>query len=47
MAKEIVAAGASYGSSDEFRGEKINLEFVSANPTGPHPHRRCPLGGRG
>jgi arginyl-tRNA synthetase len=30
-----VAAGASYGSSDVFAGEKINLEFVSANPTGP------------
>jgi arginyl-tRNA synthetase len=35
VAAEIVAAGASYGSSDAFAGEKINLEFVSANPTGP------------
>ncbi|HET6698252.1 MAG TPA: arginine--tRNA ligase [Nocardioidaceae bacterium] len=35
LAAEIVAAGASYGSSDVFAGEKINLEFVSANPTGP------------
>ena len=35
LAAEIVAAGASYGSSDLFAGEKINLEFVSANPTGP------------
>ena len=35
VAAEIVAAGASYGSSDAFMGEKINLEFVSANPTGP------------
>ena len=25
----------AYGSSDAFAGEKINLEFVSANPTGP------------
>ena len=32
---QIVAAGASYGASDAFAGEKINLEFVSANPTGP------------
>jgi arginyl-tRNA synthetase len=35
LAAQIVAAGASYGSSDDFAGEKINLEFVSANPTGP------------
>jgi arginyl-tRNA synthetase len=35
LAAQIVAAGASYGSSDVFAGEKINLEFVSANPTGP------------
>jgi len=35
VAAQIVAAGPSYGSSDSFAGEKINLEFVSANPTGP------------
>ncbi|HSE07137.1 MAG TPA: arginine--tRNA ligase [Nocardioidaceae bacterium] len=35
VAAQIVAAGPSYGSSDLFEGEKINLEFVSANPTGP------------
>jgi arginyl-tRNA synthetase len=35
LAADIVAAGASYGSSNAFAGEKINLEFVSANPTGP------------
>jgi arginyl-tRNA synthetase len=35
LAAQIVAAGAAYGSSDVFAGEKINLEFVSANPTGP------------
>jgi arginyl-tRNA synthetase len=35
VASEIAAAGAAYGSSDAFAGEKINLEFVSANPTGP------------
>jgi len=35
VAADVVAAGASYGSSDFFAGEKINLEFVSANPTGP------------
>jgi arginyl-tRNA synthetase len=35
VAADIVAAGTAYGSSDAFAGEKINLEFVSANPTGP------------
>ena len=35
VAGQIVAAGAAYGGSDAFAGEKINLEFVSANPTGP------------
>jgi arginyl-tRNA synthetase len=35
VAAQVVAAGASYGSSDLFAGEKVNLEFVSANPTGP------------
>jgi arginyl-tRNA synthetase len=35
VAAQIVAAGPSYGSSDLFAGERINLEFVSANPTGP------------
>lgn len=35
VAADIVAAGAAYGSSDTFAGERINLEFVSANPTGP------------
>ncbi|PUA80296.1 arginine--tRNA ligase [Nocardioides currus] len=35
VAADIVAAGSSYGASDAFAGEKINLEFVSANPTGP------------
>ena len=35
VALDILAAGASYGANDAFAGEKINLEFVSANPTGP------------
>ncbi|MEP7092312.1 MAG: arginine--tRNA ligase, partial [Nocardioidaceae bacterium] len=35
VAAQVVAAGAAYGSSDLFAGEKVNLEFVSANPTGP------------
>ena len=35
LAGHIVAAGAAYGTSDTGVGQKINLEFVSANPTGP------------
>jgi arginyl-tRNA synthetase len=35
VAAQVVAAGASYGSSDLMAGERVNLEFVSANPTGP------------
>ena len=35
VAADVVAAGESFGSSDTFAGERINLEFVSANPTGP------------
>ena len=31
----VLAAGAAYGDSDLFAGRHINLEFVSANPTGP------------
>ncbi len=32
---QVVAAGTAYGSSDVLAGKQINLEFVSANPTGP------------
>jgi arginyl-tRNA synthetase len=35
LAKEIVESGESYGRSSEMAGIKLNLEFVSANPTGP------------
>jgi len=35
LAKAIVEAGAEYGKGSELAGQKINLEFVSANPTGP------------
>jgi arginyl-tRNA synthetase len=35
LARTIVTAGAQYGHGDAFAGQKINLEFVSANPTGP------------
>ena len=32
---EVLAAGDAYGAGDPERGERINVEFVSANPTGP------------
>ena len=35
LAKSIVEAGADYGRNDVLAGQSINLEFVSANPTGP------------
>jgi arginyl-tRNA synthetase len=35
VAHEIVTAGVLYGTSNELSGQRINLEFVSANPTGP------------
>ncbi|MEV4542764.1 arginyl-tRNA synthetase [Micromonospora echinaurantiaca] len=35
LARSIVEAGAEYGRSDRLAGQRINLEFVSANPTGP------------
>ena len=32
---DVIAAGDSYGRSDYGQKQKINVEFVSANPTGP------------
>ncbi|HCT3317041.1 TPA: arginine--tRNA ligase [Corynebacterium striatum] len=32
---QVRRAGANYGHNDAYKGQKINLEFVSANPTGP------------
>ena len=32
---QIVQAGAGYGHGSALDGKKVNLEFVSANPTGP------------
>jgi arginyl-tRNA synthetase len=31
----IIAEGADYGRSETLRGKKIQVEFISANPTGP------------
>ncbi len=35
LARVVVQAGRGYGQSTALAGTKINLEFVSANPTGP------------
>jgi arginyl-tRNA synthetase len=35
LAKQIVELGDQYGLSKSLEGQKLNLEFVSANPTGP------------
>jgi arginyl-tRNA synthetase len=35
LAREVVLAGPGYGHTDRLAGQRINLEFVSANPTGP------------
>ena len=35
LARTIVEAGATFGHSNTFAKERVNLEFVSANPTGP------------
>lgn len=35
VAADIVAAGEAYGRSDTLAGQSVNIEFISANPTGP------------
>lgn len=35
LAKTIVDAGDAYGTNDSQAGVSVNVEFVSANPTGP------------
>ena len=35
LARTIVEAGERYGQTETFESRRINLEFVSANPTGP------------
>ena len=35
VARAVVQAGPAYGTSQTMAGQRINLEFVSANPTGP------------
>ena len=38
---EVLKVGTRYGSSDLGKGEKINVEYVSANPTGPMHVGHC------
>ncbi len=33
--RDILGAGAAYGHGDDLAGQRVRLEFVSANPTGP------------
>lgn len=33
--RDVLAAGETYGDSDMGAGEPVNVEYVSANPTGP------------
>lgn len=35
LAKQIVELASEFGKADSLAGQKLNLEFVSANPTGP------------
>ena len=35
LAAQVVAAGPSYGTSQTLAGTRFNVEFISANPTGP------------
>lgn len=35
LARTVVETGAAFGRSETLAGQRINLEFVSANPTGP------------
>jgi arginyl-tRNA synthetase len=35
LASSIVAAGPTYGTSTTLTGQNFNIEFISANPTGP------------
>ena len=35
LARTVVESGERYGHNESLAGERVNLEFVSANPTGP------------
>src|SRR5688572_12302068 len=33
--RDVISTGDSFGNNDSGRGQRVNIEFVSANPTGP------------
>jgi arginyl-tRNA synthetase len=35
LAQQVVTTGTAYGTSHTLAGQRINVEFISANPTGP------------
>ena len=35
VVQRVMATGAGFGRNDSHRGERVMVEFVSANPTGP------------
>lgn len=35
IARNVVEAGDAFGTSDTLKGQRVNVEFISANPTGP------------
>ena len=35
IVRDVLACGENYGKSDWGKGERVNVEYVSANPTGP------------
>src|SRR5262249_35616148 len=39
--RAAIRAGAQYGKSDIGKGEPVNVEYVSANPTGPMHVGHC------
>ena len=41
--RSILAAGTRYGSNDRGAGKSINIEYVSANPTGPLHAAHAPV----
>ena len=46
VAADVVAAGAAYGRNETLAGTRINVEFISANPTGPPAPRPHAVGRR-
>ncbi len=35
LARQVITQGAAYGRSEMGQGKRVNVEYVSANPTGP------------